>query len=165
MVVCAIGLALGNFSWQLWFIVWYYSLRPCCMCCRGLMRHKLRRKLNIKGTCLEDTWIHCGKLRRRAHNHQAAGLLTAGCPERSGASVRAGARGAGGAAAQGDYAGAAGRARQRRRAAGEPARELTPRVHPAGCTGRVTHGPHSKFLCCKTNGCALTSMNTAATTQ
>ena len=78
MVVCAIGLALGNFSWQLWFIVWYYSLRPCCMCCRGLMRHKLRRQLNIKGTCLEDTWIHCGKFRRRAHNHQAAGLLTVG---------------------------------------------------------------------------------------
>ena len=126
MVVCAIGLALGNFSWQLWFIVWYYSLRPCCMCC---MRHKLRRQLNIKGTCLEDTWIHCGTFRRRARERQAAGLLTAGCPERSGASVRAGARGAGGAAAQGNYAGAAGRTRQRRRAAGEPARELTPRLH------------------------------------
>ena len=80
MVVCAIGLALGNFSWQLWFLVWFYSLRvvlqpPCCVCC---MRHKLRRQLNIKGTCLEDTWIHCGKFRRRARERQVAGLLTAG---------------------------------------------------------------------------------------
>ena len=65
MVICTIGLALGDFSWQLWFLVWSYSLRavlqpPCCVCC---MRHKLRRQLNIKGTCLEDTWIHCGMFR------------------------------------------------------------------------------------------------------
>ena len=69
MVVCAIGLALGDFSWQLWFLVWSYSLRavlqpPCCVCC---MRHKLRRQLNIKGTCLEDTWIHCGTFRCAEH--------------------------------------------------------------------------------------------------